>query len=429
MNSKTSKLLPLISADRIADVRPDPLDPATLEKTRVILEDVRQRRDEALSEYARQYGDRQPGEALVIDRDRLQSAARSLPAGQRALLERVADRIRDFARRQLAGIGDLETAVPGGRAGHRILPVATAGCYAPGGRFPLPSSVLMTVIPARVAGVATVWLASPKPAPITLAAAAVAGADAVLAVGGAQAISALAFGTESVPACDVIVGPGNRWVTAAKLLVAGRVNIDMLAGPSELVVLADATADATTVALDLLAQAEHDSDALPVLISDDSGLIETVRQNIRHLLDGRATPTAEQSLQRGFAVLVNSPEDAVPLINRLAPEHLQICTADPESLVPRLQNYGGLFLGSRSAEVFGDYGVGPNHVLPTSGAARRSAGLSVMTFLRQPTWLQMEDGSMASPVVDDTAELAELEGLYWHARAARARQLEHRRDD
>ena len=135
---------------------------------------------------------------------------------------------------------------------------------------------------------------------------------------------------------------------------------------------------------------------------------------------GRATPTAEQSLQRGFAVLVNNPEDAVPLINRLAPEHLQVCTADPESLVPRLQNYGGLFLGSRSAEGFGDYGVGPNHVLPTSGAARRSAGLSVMTFLRQPTWLQMEDGSMLSSVIDDTAALAELEGLHWHARAARA---------
>ena len=207
----------------------------------------------------------------------------------------------------------------------RVAPVDRAGCYAPGGRFPLPSSVLMTAVTARAAGVRDVWVASPRPDDVTLAAAAVAGADALLAVGGAQAIAALAYGAGDVPPCDVVVGPGNRWVTAAKKLVAGHVGIDMLAGPSELVVLADASADPATVAADLLAQAEHDPDALPVLVATDAELVDRVEIELERQLAALPTrDTAEPAIGNGFAVMAGNLDDAIEVCDRLAPEHLQV---------------------------------------------------------------------------------------------------------
>ncbi|MEO1171282.1 MAG: histidinol dehydrogenase, partial [Myxococcota bacterium] len=307
-------------------------------------------------------------------------------------------------------------------AGHSWSPMERAGCYAPGGRFPLPSSVLMTAVTARVAGVEHVLVASPRPTAVTLAAASVAGADGLLAVGGAHAIGALAYGAGPFDAVDVIVGPGSRWVTAAKKLVSGQVAIDMIAGPSELVVLADGHADASTIAADLLAQAEHDDDAIPILVSDSPALIDAVEQELATQLETLPTAdTARNALGNGYAVRTRSVDEGVAVCDTLAPEHLQVMTADAEQVAGQLRHYGGLFVGSVSAEVFGDYGAGPNHVLPTGGTARLTGGLSVVDFMRVRTWLNV-DRAAAETLAADSAHLARLEGLEAHARAAEARK-------
>jgi len=309
-----------------------------------------------------------------------------------------------------------------------VAPVATAGCYAPGGRYPLPSSVLMTAISARVAGVKNVWVASPRPHPVTLGAAHVAGAHGFLAIGGAQAIAAMAYGVGGVPKADVIVGPGNRWVTAAKAYVAGcgTCAIDMIAGPSECLVLADETADAAVIAADLLAQAEHDTDALPVLVTTHEPLITAVDKELQLQLSTLPTAeTAAVAASKGFAVLASSLEEAIEVCDTVAPEHLEVFTADAVAVSKRLNNYGGLFVGTNAAEVFGDYGAGPNHVLPTSGTARFTGGLSVFTFLRVRTHIVADEDAGQNAehqqLVEDSAALAELEGLIGHQRAALAR--------
>jgi phosphoribosyl-ATP pyrophosphohydrolase/phosphoribosyl-AMP cyclohydrolase/histidinol dehydrogenase len=393
----------------------------TLERARPIVDAVRDGGDEALRALGEKFGDIAKNGTLIFSREMLAEAFHALPAPDQALLVRIGARIRRFAEAQRAAIQPLSIAVPGGRAGHVVAPVERAGCYAPGGRFPLPSSVLMTAITARAAGVASVWVASPRPAPITLAAAHVAGADALLAIGGAQAISALAFGTASVPRCDVIVGPGNRWVTAAKKLVAGEVRIDMLAGPSELVVLADAQADPSTLAADLLAQAEHDPDAVPFLVTTDAGLGDRVEAEISRQLETLPTAeTARAALGNGGIVLARDLDEAISACDLLAPEHLEVMTATPAEVAPRLKHYGGLFIGRMAAEVLGDYGVGPNHVLPTGGTARHSGGLSVFDFLRIRTWLELD--ALPGDLIDDCARLARHEGLEAHARAAEIRR-------
>ena len=373
--------------------------------------------------YKRQsLGDLPDGASLVVSRPELEAALAGLPETDRDLLERTAGRIRTFAEAQRAALTDAELPVPGGAAGHTVSPVDRAGCYAPGGRFPLPSSVLMTAITARVAGVAEVWVASPRPTQVTLAAAAVAGADALLAVGGAQAIAALAYGAGPVPAVDVIVGPGNRFVTAAKQLVSGRVRIDMLAGPSELVVLCDATADPETVAADLLAQAEHDPDALPVVVSTDAAVLDRVDAAItRQLATLPTADTASLAIAGGYSVLCPDLDAAIAVCDRLAPEHLELSCANAAAIAPRLRHYGGLFIGEGSAEVLGDYGAGPNHVLPTGSTARFTGGLSVFDFLRVRTWLRVDDPAAVRPLAQDAAQLARLEGLEAHARAAERR--------
>jgi phosphoribosyl-ATP pyrophosphohydrolase/phosphoribosyl-AMP cyclohydrolase/histidinol dehydrogenase len=336
------------------------------------------------------------------------------------VLERTADRIRQFAEAQRRCLLPLDSAIPDGRAGHTIAAMERAGCYAPGGRFPLPSSALMTAIAAKVAGVKAVMVASPRPTAVTLAAAAVAGADGLLQVGGAQAIAALAYGAGPWPGSDIVVGPGNRWVTAAKQLVAGRVAIDMLAGPSELLVLADGAADPALVAADLLAQAEHDPDAVPMLVSLDPALPERVEAELsRQLTDLPTAAVARAALQNGFAVVAPDLATAIALADRIAPEHLELLLADADAVAPRLGHYGGLFIGSASAEVFGDYGAGPNHVLPTGGTARSCGGLSVLTFLRVRTWLRLD--AVSPDLRHDSTALARLEGLEAHARAAERR--------
>ena len=373
----------------------------------------------AVRDYSERHGDILPGDAVRLSRADLEAALAALPSEQRGVLERTAARITSFAQAQRACLLPLDTEVAGGRAGHRWLPVTSVGAYAPGGRHPLPSSVLMTCLPAQVAGVANIVVASPNPTQVTMAAAALGGASSLLAIGGAQAIAALTFGVFDTPA-DIVVGPGNRWVTAAKKYLVGEVGIDGLAGPSELLVLADEFADPATIAADLLGQAEHDDDAVPLLVTTSARLLDAVEKELALQLQTLPTSsTASASLRgNGVAFLVADLNEAVQVANRLAPEHLELCVQNPDALRENLTAYGSLFVGGETAEVFGDYGAGPNHVLPTGGGPRFQAGLSVLTFLRPLTYLQLRDPSQ---LLGDAAQLARLEGLEGHARSAERR--------
>lgn len=395
-----------------------PVDPGTLAEAAAIVEDVRRRGETALREHGERLGDLGPGDEIVLDRAGLEQATTAITGEQLSLLERVTGRVHAFATEQRRALGEVDVPVQGGRAGHRWIPVSSAGAYVPGGRHPLPSSATMTIVPARVAGVETVWAASPRPTPVTLAAAAIAGASGLLAVGGAQAVAALAFGTLSPP-CQMIVGPGNKWVTAAKKHLYGEIGIDGLAGPSEILVVADDSADPDLVAADLLAQAEHDTEATPMLVTTSESLLGRVEASIGvQLSDLPTSKTAAAALGNGFALVVASLQEAALAADELAPEHLALHVEDGEELALSLHSYGSLFIGGGSAEAFADYGVGPNHVLPTGGGARYQSGLSVLTFLRSPTWSRLDDPAV---LVDDTVHLARLEGLEAHARAARMR--------
>ena len=417
---------PLLRRRELTDVagtRRDPVEPEALAVARPIVEDVRRRGETALREHAERLGDVARGGPLFLEPADLHRALEALAPDDRSRLERVAERIRAFAMAQRGTFAPLSVAVPGGRAGHDLVPLDAAGCYAPGGRHPLPSSVLMTAVVARAAGVRSVWIASPRPASITLAAAAVAGADGLLAAGGAQAIAALAFGAGVLPPSDAVVGPGNRYVTAAKLVVAGHVRIDMLAGPSELVILADAGSDPITIAADLLAQAEHDTDAMPLLVSLDEGLVERVEAEMaRQMQDLPTADVARAALRHGGAIVVSSLDEALAACDAIAPEHLEILVERPAAVAARVRHAGALFIGHGAGEVLGDYGAGPNHVLPTGGTARFTAGLSVATFLRQRTWLRIDDPEAARELAEDSAWLARLEGLEAHARSAERRR-------
>jgi histidinol dehydrogenase len=384
---------------------------------------VRSRGEPALREYAERFGDVRPGAPLVIDRDGLSRALSQLPAGDRERLQRAASRIRAFAEAQRQALVPVTVSLPGGAAGHSIVPVERAGCYAPGGRYPLPSSVLMTAVTARVAGVREVWVASPNPPPIVLAAAGLAEADGLLCAGGAHAIAALAYGAGPIAPCDAIVGPGNRFVTAAKQLVAGRVTTDALAGASELLVFADGSADSGLVAAELLAQAEHDPDARAMLVTPDATFADRVDDALGEQL--AILPTAgiaRAALANGGTIVVGSVDEGLAACDAIAPEHLLLVLQDGRAAASRLAHYGALFIGSRSSVVLGDYGAGPNHVLPTGGTARRAGGLSVYTFLRVRTWLRVDDAEAARPLLEDVAWFARVEGLEAHARAAERRR-------
>ena len=404
-----------------------PVDPQTFRLAQEIVESVRTGGEACLRELAERFGERRPADPLVLGPEAMAAARDAMDTAQRSALEQTADRIRAFAGAQREAIREVRIPVPGGEAGHTIEPVASAGCYAPGGRYPLPSSALMTAVTARAAGCERVVVASPGAHPATLAAAAIAGADRFLAVGGAHAIAALAYGFNGFERCDVVVGPGNSWVTAAKQCVHGVVGIDMLAGPSELLVLADETADPLLVASDLLAQAEHDHEAVPMLVTTCATLPDRVDAELSAQL--AALPTrhvAAEALQNGFVCVEPDLGRCVAIVDRIAPEHLEIMTGDPASVASRVRNAGAIFIGANAAEVFGDYGAGPNHTLPTGGTARFRAGLSVFDFLRPRTWLRIDDPTAATPLIDQARTLAQMEGLAGHAAAADARAVRSR---
>jgi histidinol dehydrogenase len=416
-------MLKLRDKSNLSESRRQAFDETTLKTTREILADITINGDAAIRGYATKFGELSSEEHFVVDKKVLKNAYDKLNVLDQKVLKRTADRISTFAKAQHACLKPLKMEIDGGYAGHDFLPIDVAGCYAPGGRFPLPSSVLMTAIPAKISGVKTVIVSSPNPTLHTLAAAYVAGVDIFLKLGGVQAIAAMAYGTGQTPAAHVVVGPGNRWVTAAKQIVSSTVGIDMLAGPSELVVLADKKAEARIIAADLLAQAEHDEDALPVLVTTSSTLIDAVNAELTLQLETLPTRgTADASLSNGYAVLADGMDDAIAICNALAPEHLQILTEDAGTHAKKLHHCGGLFIGTASAEVIGDYGAGPNHTLPTGGTAKYKAGLSVLNFLRARTWIEIVDTTAAQSLYADAAVLARMEGLEAHARAANIRK-------
>jgi histidinol dehydrogenase len=397
---------------------------------RNIVAGVRVGGDTALREFTLRF-DRARIEAIGVDPDAIGRAARRADPGLVAAMREAADNIRRFAEAQAASIRDFEMEIrPGVFAGQGVFPLDRAGVYVPGGRYPLVSTLLMGAIPAAVAGVREIAICTPPDASgavpdAILAAADLCGIREVYRIGGAQAVAAMAYGTESVRRVDKIVGPGNDYVTAAKRLVSGDVGIDFAAGPTELLVVADGTANPRFVAADLIAQAEHDVRATAMLITDSEDLAAAVEREVERLLgEVRTEKTARRSLsERGLIVVVAGMDEALALADERAPEHLEIIAADAKRLAGKPRNFGSLFVGERSAEVLGDYSSGLNHVLPTQGAARWTGGLSVRDFLKVQTVLRVEDGGLA--VIGPAAvELARAEGLDGHALAARLRLTE-----
>ncbi len=396
-----------------------PLPPIPPEVS-TILEDIRLRGAEAVLAWARQL-DGFEGQAFEVPRARMEAAVEALDPLLRAHLEAAIGRVKAFSEVQKTSFRDLDVVQDGVCLGQRIVPVRRAACYAPGGRYPLPSSVIMGVVPARVAGVEEVIVLSPRIHPVTLAAAVLAGADRVFDLGGVQGIAAAAWGLAGLPRVDIIVGPGNRYVTGAKRLLYGDVGIEFPAGPSELLVIADRGARPQWIAADLLGQAEHDPEALPMLLSFDEELLDQVDAELRRQLAELPPDTpARESLANGFAVLVRDPDEALALAEALAPEHLELQGPRAEGLQDRLRTYGSLFVGAATAEVFGDYGSGTNHILPTGGAARFTGGVCVGTFLKTLTRQRILSEGQRSLALQAIA-LAEAEGLKAHAASARAR--------
>ncbi len=363
--------------------------------------------------------------AEVAPRERAAAVGRVATA-EREALEMAAARIRAFHEAQRPADG-AHTDATGVRAGWRWTPVERAGLYVPGGRAAYPSSVLMNAIPARVAGVDELVMAMPTPGghlnPLAMLAAELAGVDRLFRIGGAQAIAAMALGVAPVPRCDVVVGPGNLWVAEAKRQLFGVAGIDMVAGPSEILVIADATARPDWIAADLLSQAEHDPVAQAILMTDSVTLADAVAGWVDRLLDelGEADVARESWVRHGAIILLRAIDEAPALSDRLAPEHVELMVADPHALFAKLRHAGSVFLGAHTPEPVGDYVGGPNHVLPTGRRARFSGGLGVHNFLKRTTWLEAGAAGF-SALADATATLADAEGLQAHALAVRIRQ-------
>lgn len=403
-------------------------DPSIDQAVASILADLRLRGDDALLEYTRRFDRLSVASAaqLELDRSEWMDALARIPAKTRNALEAAAGRIRDFHDRQKAGSWEYLDE-DGSLLGQRITPLARVGIYVPGGRAAYPSSVLMNAIPAKVAGVPEIVMVVPTPDgernPVVLAAAAIAGVDRIFTIGGAQAVGALAYGTASVPAVDKIVGPGNAYVAAAKRRVFGRVGIDMIAGPSEILVISDGTVSPDWIAMDLFSQAEHDEMAQSILLAPEGAFLDRVEESIERLLPGmpRSKIIAASLASRGALIQVGDLEQACEIANAIAPEHLELAVSDPSALLARITHAGAIFLGAYSSEALGDYCAGPNHVLPTSGTARFSSPLGVYDFQKRTSIIGANARS-AVRLGAIAACLADAEGLPAHAASARMRQ-------
>jgi len=391
-----------------------------------IIADVRARGDAALVELSNQFDRANLTEAtLKIPASEIDAAVAQVPAAQKAAIETAAARIEAYHKRQLPQ-DDTFTDGTGARLGWRWTPVDSAGLYVPGGTASYPSSVLMNAIPARVAGVARIVMVTPasggKINPLVLAAARRGGVSDIFRIGGAQAIAALAYGTKSIQPVDKIVGPGNAWVAAAKREVFGQVGIDSIAGPSEILVIADDGNDPDWIAADLLSQAEHDASSQSILITNDAAFADRVADAAERALAvlPRKDIAARSWNDYGGIIVVQDWDEGAALSDRFAPEHLEIATADPKSLLAKVRHAGAIFLGRHTPEAMGDYIAGPNHVLPTSRSARFSSGLSVLDFMKRTTILELNAASIAE-LGPEAIALAEAEGLEGHARSIAVR--------
>jgi histidinol dehydrogenase len=396
--------------------------------TAAILDAVRARGDAALLEFTQRFDAWTPRSAaeLEVPMEDARRALSQLPAREREALEFAATRIRDYHGRQVLESWSYEDR-EGATLGQKITPLDRVGLYVPGGKAAYPSSVLMSAVAAKVAGVAELIMVTPTPrgevnGPV-LAAAALAGVDRVFRVGGAQAVGALAFGTATVPAVDKIVGPGNAYVAAAKRRVFGRVGIDMVAGPSEVLVIADASANADWIAMDLFSQAEHDEIAQAILLTPDAALLDRVAQSMKRQIGEmpRRDIISASLAARGALVLVRDLAEACELANRIAPEHLELAVAEPQELVDSIRHAGAIFLGHNASESLGDYCAGPNHVLPTSRTARFSSPLGVYDFQKRSSLIGVSKPA-ARRLGREAATLARAEGLEAHARSAEYRE-------
>jgi histidinol dehydrogenase len=405
-------------------------DRAIEERVAAILDDVRARGDAALLEYTQRFDGLAASSvaALEITQDELRSALDAITPAQRSALDGAARRVRSFHQRQLDACGRSWSYrdEDGTLLGQKVTPLDRVGIYVPGGKAAYPSSVLMSALPAKVAGVGEIVMVVPTPNgernALVLAAAAIAGVDRVFTIGGAQAIAALAHGTATIPAVDKITGPGNAYVASAKRRVFGQVGIDMIAGPSEILVLADGSTPADWVAMDLFSQAEHDELAQSILLCPDAGYIARVKAEIDRLLPGMPRrDVIRASLEgRGALIHTRSMEEACAISNRIAPEHLEVSARDPQRFEPLLRHAGAIFLGAFTSESLGDYCAGPNHVLPTSGTARFSSPLGVYDFQKRSSLIEVSEAG-AQVLGPIAAELAYGEGLQAHAQAAEFR--------
>jgi len=401
-------------------------DPRIESSVRKIVEAVRKNGDSALFKFTKKFDGIELSRKTVRVSDKEMEEAKSrVSEGIKSSLSIAADRIRYYHEEKLPKEKTFTDSL-GNELGWLIRPIERVGVYVPGGKASYPSTVLMTVIPAKVAGVEEVVLVTPCPRgeinPVVLVAAWVAGVDTIYKVGGAQAIAALAYGTESVPKVDKIVGPGNVYVTVAKKLVFGAVDIDMIAGPSEVLIISDGSSPAGWIAADLLAQAEHDEMAVPVLVTSSLEFAEKVKREVYERLKTlkRRGIAREAVRNQGRIFVVDTIEDAVFVANTVAPEHLELCIKNPKAVLPMVKHAGAIFLGSMSTEAFGDYIAGPSHVLPTGGAARFSSPLSVYDFLRMPSVISISESGFKE-LEDSVTRLAYSEGLEAHALSVKVR--------
>ncbi len=389
-----------------------------------ILDDVRRRGDPAVLEYTRRFDHTEASSvaALELTRDEMQHALAALPAAQRSALEQAAARIRSYHEKQLLQSWSY-TDEDGTRLGQQVTALDRVGLYVPGGKAAYPSSLLMNALPAKIAGVNEIFMVVPTPGgernALVLAAAALSGVDRAFAIGGAEAVGALAYGTQTVPRVDKIVGPGNAYVAAAKRRVFGTVGIDMVAGPSEILVICDGSTDADWIAMDLFSQAEHDELAQAILLSPDAQYIDRVAASMERQLDGMPRREVIRAAleRRGALIQVRDLDEACELANRIAPEHLELAVADPEPLLAKIRHAGAIFLGGYTCEALGDYCAGPNHVLPTSRTARFSSPLGVYDFQKRSSVIGVSQLG-AQKLGALTCELARGEGLTAHAKSA-----------
>lgn len=389
-----------------------------------IAKEVKNQGDIAVKKYTMQF-DSEDLDSFLISKKEIKKAYKEVDKGTIQTIKKSIENVKKFSKKQIKCLKKLKTKIDKNELGHKIIPIESVGCYIPGGNYPLLSSAVMTIVPAKVAGVKEVVACSPKIRPETIVACDLAGADKIYRIGGVQAIAGMAYGTETVTKVNKIVGPGNKYVTAAKKYVFGEVGIDFLAGPSEVMIIADETANAEFVAADMLAQCEHDLDARAFLICLNEDFALEVEKSAQKLLEELSTrEIAAKSFEKSFAVIVKSIDEAVMIANKKAPEHLELCFKDKyiKKYINKFTNYGSLFIGNYSAEVYGDYCSGTNHVLPTNEVSKYSGGLSVFDFIKIQTYqiISERGNKLISPFA---SKLAQIEGLEAHKLAADIRKF------